>query len=100
MTERDLQVLKENDGKQVEIRCKDGEIIVAKVTFLSESEGDVICDLISTNRPKPHPAGSAISVLFEHIEAVRTHTAPPPGAAPQSGYAARPHSQPKPPRSP
>jgi hypothetical protein len=73
MTDADIKLLKENDGKQVEIRCKDGEVIRVTVTFVSESEGDVVCDLISSSRPERYSQRSSevsYSILFKDIDTV------------------------------
>ena len=50
MTDKDLQILKDNVNKQVRIVCEDGEELIAKIVSVSEDEGDVIYELIWTNR--------------------------------------------------
>lgn len=44
----DILTLQNNDQRVVRLHMKDGEIITAKVLFVSESENDVIVDLISS----------------------------------------------------
>ena len=48
MTQRDLDLLKENDQKIVRLHLDDGEVVTAKVLFVSEIEEDVIVDLVSS----------------------------------------------------
>jgi hypothetical protein len=50
MTEEDLRRLKSHDGRLVRLHLKDGEDITAKVLFVSETERDVIVDLVSSTR--------------------------------------------------
>jgi len=66
MTEADVRILKENNGKQVGVRCMDGEIMKIKVISASESEGDVVYDLISTNKPERY----AHLTKFDEIDTV------------------------------
>jgi hypothetical protein len=73
MTEKDLQVLKENDGQIVRIKTYDGEVLLAKVRFVSESEQDLIYDLISTSKEsqyEKHDEQPAYLIKFENIEFV------------------------------
>jgi hypothetical protein len=41
MTAADIEFLKRNEGKQVEMRCTDGVVLLILVRFVSESEGYV-----------------------------------------------------------
>lgn len=50
MTEIDLQLLKASIDKVVRITCSDGEILLAKVHFVSDEDQDVIYDLVSTTK--------------------------------------------------
>jgi hypothetical protein len=50
MTDKDLQILKDNINKLVRIVCVDGEELIAKIVTVSEDEGDIIYELVSTNR--------------------------------------------------
>lgn len=49
MIDKDIDILKENDNKTVILHLYDGEIVRAKVLFVSDSEKDVIVDLISSS---------------------------------------------------
>lgn len=75
MTDAEILVLKQSDGKEVEIRCKDGELMAVRVLLVSESERDVIYDLISSNRPERYCSGAAYSVSFDDIEAFNPRSA-------------------------
>jgi hypothetical protein len=55
MTEHDVQLLKDNDQKVVRLRLNDGETVIAKVLFVSETEQDVIVDLISSTNITKYP---------------------------------------------
>jgi hypothetical protein len=73
MTDYEICALKESYGRIVEIYCKDGQIIQARVLFVSEPFRDVTYDLISTNRPdryQAHGAGAAWNVSFDDIQAI------------------------------
>jgi hypothetical protein len=73
MTERDLQVLKENDHKIVRIKTYDGELLLVKVIFVSESENDLIYDLVSTSREsqyEKHDEQPAYRIGFGDIQSV------------------------------
>jgi hypothetical protein len=48
MTDNDIRLLKENDGKVVRLHMTDGEVVTARVRFVSETEEDVIVDLLSS----------------------------------------------------
>jgi len=74
VTSAGIELLKSNCGKRVEIRCADGEVMEVAVVFVSESERDVIYDLISTNRGDRYSGrtgGEAYSTPFDDIESVR-----------------------------
>jgi lipoate synthase len=74
VTDSDIHVLKANDGEEVEILCKDGEVMQARVLFVSESERDVIYNLISTNRPERYPVRPSevsYTTSFKDIETVK-----------------------------
>jgi hypothetical protein len=73
MTQADIRTLKENDGEAIEIRCRNGEVMKARVVLVSESEGDVIYRLISTNRPEQYSdrqSGATELARFEDIETI------------------------------
>ena len=74
MTSVEVELLKANCGKRVEIRCADGEVMEVDMVFVSESERDVVYDLISTNkgdRYSGRTGGEAYSTGFDEIESVR-----------------------------
>jgi hypothetical protein len=54
MTDADLDTLKSNIDKPVQIRTVDGEQLVAKVisVFAEESDADMFFELVSTSRPE------------------------------------------------
>ena len=54
MTSADLNTLKSNIDKRVQIETADGEQLIAKVisAFFEESDADVFFELVSTSRPE------------------------------------------------
>lgn len=50
MRECDIKLLQENDHRIVRLHMNDGEVVTARVLFVSESEKDVIVELISSTR--------------------------------------------------
>jgi hypothetical protein len=74
MTEDAIPILKESTGKQLEIHCKDGEVMEIKIISVSESERDVVYDLISTSRPDRYTGQNTTSTsyltTFDEIETV------------------------------
>ncbi len=73
MTETDLQLLKASFGKVVRIICFDGEIMTAKVNAVSEEDGDLIYDLISTTKEsqyEKYDKQPAYLITFDQIERV------------------------------
>lgn len=74
MTSAEIELVKANCGKRMEIRCADGEVMQVHVVFVSESEGDVIYDLISSNKEDRYSGrsgGEAYSTPFNEIDSVR-----------------------------
>jgi hypothetical protein len=74
MTEKDIQILKDNYSKIVAIKTYDGEVMLAKVRFVSELERDLVYDLISTSREsqyEKHDEQPAYLIKFDDIESVR-----------------------------
>ncbi len=73
MTDEDIETLKRNDHKVVKLHMKDGEIVTARVWFVSESEKDVIVDLLSstsTERYEKSDVQPLFQYAFEDIECV------------------------------
>ena len=68
MTDADLDTLKSNIDKRVQIRTVDGEQMVAKVisVFAEESDADMFFELVSTFRPE----------LYAKIERVGGYSLP------------------------
>jgi hypothetical protein len=82
MTERDIQLLKDNDQKIVRLRLTDGEVVTAKVLFVSESEQDVIVDLLSSTNITRYPKDD-IQPTFQYrfrdimtVEPIANHLSP------------------------
>jgi hypothetical protein len=73
MTDKDLRTLRENDNRIVQIRTNDGEVMLAKVRFVSESEQDLVYDLVSTSKEgqyEKYDEQPAYLIKFEDIESV------------------------------
>jgi hypothetical protein len=73
MTTAEGELLKTSCGKRVELRCADDEVMEVAVVFVSESERDVIYDLISTNRRERYSGrtgGEAYSTPFDEIDSI------------------------------
>jgi hypothetical protein len=72
-----LRALTIQVDKFTKITCFDGEVIVAKILFVSETEEDVIYDLVSTNREsqyEKHDGQPAYRIAFKDIEFVEAVT--------------------------
>src|SRR6202034_2768435 len=72
MSGSDLSTLKSHVDRVAKIHTLDGEVIVAKILFVSESEEDVIYDLVSTNRESQYEKldqQPAYRIRFEEISA-------------------------------
>ncbi len=50
MNQEDLETLKQNDKRLVRLTTCDGEVMIARVRFVSDSNQDLIFDLISTTK--------------------------------------------------
>lgn len=73
MKDKDLETLKQNDNRMVRIRTCDGEVMIVKVRFVSDSNQDLIYDLMSTTREsqyEKHDEQPAYRIGFEDIESV------------------------------
>ncbi len=80
MTDKDLRTLRENDNRIVRIKTFDGEVMLAKVRFVSESEQDLVYDLMSTSKEsqyEKHDEQPAYLIKFEDIESVEAAFVPP-----------------------
>jgi hypothetical protein len=85
MTEADIQCLKGNIDKLVEIRTVDDECLVARIQFVSHSdeydEHDVLYEVVSSNRMDfylNHKDSGGFVIDFEKIVSVKP-VAPPHG---------------------
>jgi hypothetical protein len=70
MTDDEVKFLKEHDQQIVRLHLKDGEVVKAKILFVSETEQDVIVDLISSTniaRYQKDDVQPAFEYLFEDI---------------------------------
>ena len=73
MTDKDLRTLKENYNQIVRIRTYDGEVLLAKVLFVSDSEQDLSYDLVSTSQEsqyEKHDEQPAYLMKFADVESV------------------------------
>jgi hypothetical protein len=73
MDPQNLETLKANVDRLVKINSFDGEVIVAKVHFVSEEDEDVIYDLVSTSRESQYEKldqQPAYRIRFQDIESV------------------------------
>jgi hypothetical protein len=79
MSGSDLSTLKSQVDRVAKIHTLDGEVIVAKILFVSESEEDVIYDLVSTNRESQYEKldqQPAYRIRFQEISAVEAIDGP------------------------
>jgi succinylglutamate desuccinylase len=75
MNTKDLETLKANIGKVIEIISRDGETLLAKVVLVSEEDEDVVYDLVSTTRESQYEKFDeqpAYRITFQEIESVKT----------------------------
>ena len=73
MTDEDLKTLRQRQNHIVRIHTLDGEVFIARVLFISDSEEDVIYGLISTSREsqyEKHDEQPAYRILFKDIASV------------------------------
>jgi hypothetical protein len=89
MNDKDIQTLKENDNRIVRIKTCDGEVMLAKVRFVSDSNQDLVYDLVSTTKEsqyEKHDEQPAYLIKFEDIESVeRVAPAETTSATPAGG---------------
>ena len=73
MNDRDVETLKRNDNCLVRITTCDGEVMIARVRFVSESNQDLIYDLVSTTKESQYEKldeQPAYLIRFNDIESV------------------------------
>ena len=65
----DIDLLKTSLNREVQFHCKDGEVIVGPLHFVSDEERDVIYDLVSSNRMSRYQSfgNSAYRLTFDEI---------------------------------
>jgi len=80
MTEQEIQCLKDNIDKTVEIETISGERLIAKVLFVSHSdeydEHDVTYEMIFSNKPEvyaSYPDAGAFNMDFGAILSVKSY---------------------------
>jgi hypothetical protein len=70
MKKENIQLLiSKVDNDPVEIHFVDGEVVIAKILSVSESEKDVIFRIVSTNRLLPQKKG-VLRATFDEIDSV------------------------------
>jgi len=73
MNQEDLETLKQNDKRLVRLTTCDGEVMIARVRFVSDSNRDLIFDLISTTKEsqyEKHDEQPVYRIDFKDIESV------------------------------
>ena len=73
MNQEDIETLNQNDKRLVRLTTCDGEVIIARVRFVSDSNQDLIYDLISTTKEsqyEKHDEQPAYRIDFKDIESV------------------------------
>jgi hypothetical protein len=72
MTNRDTELLLRNTDKTVRIRCKDGEVILAKIDTVSVDEGEVVFELVSTTDEKKYEKYDEQPAYLMHFHEIAT----------------------------
>jgi hypothetical protein len=75
MKGNDIETLNLNYNRMVRIKTYDGEVMIAKVWFVSDSKRDLIYELVSTtgeSQDEKHDEQSALRIGFEDIESVES----------------------------
>lgn len=70
MDQEDIEILRQSLGSTLRLVCTDGEQATCKVLFISDSEQDVICEVISSTRKgfyETLPNDATISFPFDDI---------------------------------
>lgn len=73
MNPEDIETLKQSDNRLVRLTTRDGEVMIARVRFVSDSNQDLIYDLVSTNKEsqyEKHDEQPAYRIDFKDIESV------------------------------
>ena len=73
MNPEDIETLKHNDNRLVRLTTCDGEVMFARVRFVSDSNQDLIYDLISITKEsqdETHDEQPAYRIDFKDIESV------------------------------
>jgi hypothetical protein len=77
MNQKDIETLKQNDNRLVRVTTRDGEVMIAKVRFVSDSNQDLIYNLVSTTKEsqyEKHDEQPAYRIDFKDIESVEAVT--------------------------
>ena len=81
MTEREIQCLKDNIDKLVEIETTDGEHLIAKVLFVfyerEYDEHEFFYEVVSSSTPEfysRHENSGGFALDFDSIQSVKPHT--------------------------
>jgi hypothetical protein len=80
MTEHDTQLLKERDQQLVRLHLIDGEVVTARVLFVSETEQDVIVDLISSANISRYSRRTTYNLNFSTSSKIIVSVEPIPDA--------------------
>ena len=75
MKDKAIETLKQNDNRIVRIKTYDGEVMIARVRLVSDSNQDLIYDLVSNTREshyEKHDEQPGQRIGFEDIESVET----------------------------
>ena len=77
MNQIDIETLKQNDNGLVRLTTCDGEVMIARVRFVSDSNQDLIYDLVSTTKEsqyEKHDEQPAYCIDFKDIKSVEAVT--------------------------
>ncbi len=77
MNQKDIETLKQNDNGLVRLTTCDGEVMIARVRFVSDSNQDLIYDLVSTTKEsqyEKHDEQPAYCIDFKDIKSVEAVT--------------------------
>ena len=69
MTQEQIEQLRQNVGKVVNIHCSDGELLEAKILHVDDEYSDVVYHLVSSSTPEKYKQGipSAYVISWEDI---------------------------------
>ena len=72
ITTESLVELKHNVGKVFTFTCSDGDIVIAKILGVDDEYGEVVCELVSSNKPEIYSSTSGVqfAMLLTDIHSV------------------------------